>query len=401
MRQYAYPGQGIQNYFKDWDGFASDLYSGDFGNFMRKGNFSDAWKSVKDEVTVLPNDSMKVEMLHSFVKHNIEWNDEKRFVPQESFNKVYKQKKGNSADINLLLIGLLNEAGVKTYPMLIGTRSFGKPIEEYPIGDDYNYVIGYTEINGKPVLLDATDPLLGVNLIQLDALNGRGIVLDKKKPHWENIIAQTGIKQRVVNFDLDEDRTISGSMINVYKGYDAYIERHSGSSVEEFEKATKKYLTEEVQDIVVDSITRSNFRELNEPYKTNVKFKLQNAAGSVGDLMYINPTILADFRENPFKQKTRSFPVEIPYKQNRLLVVNFKIPTGFEVVDLPKNIKIALPDNDATFQYFISNNNNVIQASVKLNINRLQYATENYLPLKEFFDQVAAKLNEQIVLKKK
>ncbi len=401
LAQYAYPGQGVKNYLKDWDGFSRDLYSENFGNFTKKSNYGDAWKDIKDEVMSLPTDSAKIEKIHGFIKNKMDWNDEKNFFPQESLNKAYKQKKGSSADINLLLVALLNEAGIKTTPLILGTRSYGRAIESYPIIDDYNYVLAYTERDGKPVFLDATDPLLPVNMPRMDALNGRGCVLDKKKPYWIDIVAPASSIQRIVNFELNADRSISGNLIGVYKGYDALLERHLVGSVEEMEKATKKHFTQLAPDIQIDSITKTNLRELNEPYKTNVYFKLPDAAGSAGDIFYINPTLFADLKENPFKQKERSYPVNIPYKQSRQYVVNFKIPQGYEVVDLPKNIKLILPDNAASFQYFISNTGNLIQVSVKLNINRLQYAADNYSPLKNFFDQVAAKQNEQVVLKKK
>ena len=128
---------------------------------------------------------------------------------------------------------------------------------------------------------------------------------------------------------------------------------------------------------------------------------MQNAADGTGDLLYFNPTMFADYRTNPFKQKERSYPVDMPYKQSKQLLVTLKLPNGYTVSELPQNTKLVLPDNDASFQYIISNNNSVVQVSVKLNINRLEYAAENYKSLKLFFDQVAAKLNEPIVLKKK
>ena len=401
LAQYAYPGEGVKNYLKDWDGFSHDLYNENFGNFTRKSNYSDAWKDIKDIVSSLTTDSAKIEAIHSFVKNKMDWNDEKEFFPQESLNKAYKQKKGSSADMNLLLVALLNEAGIKTRPVILGTRSYGKAIESYPIIDDYNYVLAYTERDGKPIFLDATDPLLPVNMPRLDALNGRGCVLDKKKPYWIDIVAPGSTIQRVVNFELDGERAISGNLLSVYKGYDALIERHLAGNVEELEKATKKHFTELAPDIQIDSISKTNLRELNEPYKTNVHFKLTDAAGNTGNVFYINPTLFADYKENPFKQKERNYPVDIPYKQSRQYVLNFKIPPGYEVSDLPKNIKLVLPDNAASFQYVITNTGNIIQASVKLNINQLQYAAENYSTLKEFFDQVAAKQNEQVVLIKK
>ena len=403
LREYIFPGEPKRPYMKDWDGFTRELYDGNFGNYSRKKNYSDAWVALTStqDLSSLTTDSMKIETIHRFVKNNMDWNDEKEFYPQESMSKIFKQKKGNSADINMLLVALLNEAGIKAFPLILGTRSHGKPIEEYPLETQYNYLLCYTELNGKPIFLDATDPLLPVNMPRLDALNGRGVVMDKKNPHWIDIVAPTGTVQRIVKYELDNKRNISGSINTNYKGYDALIERHKAGSTEAFEKATKTYFTKILPDIQIDSITKTNLRELNEPYRTNVYFKLEDAAGSVGDVMYLTPTMFFDYRTNPFIQKERNYPIDIPYKQNQQLVVILKIPEDYIVTDMPKNIKLVLPGSDASFQYFINNTNNTVQATVKLNINRLQYSAENYKPLKDFFDQVAAKVNEPIVLKKK
>ena len=392
-----------KSFLKDWSGFTNDLYSLSFGNFTHKKNYIEAWNDLKkfENFETVSNDSLKIEIIYRFVKSRMDWNGEKSFFPQESLNKAYLQKKGNSADLNMLLIALLNEAGLKSFPLILSTRSHGKPIEEYPIIDQYNYLLSYTELNGRAILLDATDSLYTINMPRIDALNRRGVVLDKKKPHWIDIIPQTGITNRILTLEFDKNNNMSGNLQSRYKSYDALTERHNSLTQEKFDETIKKYFSDAQIDVKIDSASYINLKALDEPFNSAVYFKINDAVNVVGDIVYINPTVLFDYAKNPFKQKERKYPVDIPYPERKQFSVILKIPEGYEITDLPKSLKLTLIDDAATFQYAVSTTGQQVQYNIKLNINRLQYSAENYKPLKDFFDQVAAKVNEPIVLKKK
>jgi hypothetical protein len=59
-----------------------------------------------------------------------------------------------------------------------------------------------------------------------------------------------------------------------------------------------------------------------------------------------------------------------------------------------------MPDNYARFSYEISKNNNQIQLSYILDINKVVIENNYYDSLKDFFKELVNKNNEHIVLKK-
>jgi hypothetical protein len=118
-------------------------------------------------------------------------------------------------------------------------------------------------------------------------------------------------------------------------------------------------------------------------------------------LIYIKPSLKTDFDENPFKQPKREYPVEFPYPFKDQFILNLTIPTGYKVEELPKSVKVNLPDEGGTFQYLSSVKENVIQLIIKIQLDQLRFEPDDYVLVKEFFNQIATKSAEQVVLKKK
>jgi len=82
-------------------------------------------------------------------------------------------------------------------------------------------------------------------------------------------------------------------------------------------------------------------------------------------------------------------------------IITINLPAGYEIEELPKKATIFLPEMGGKFQYSISTNANSIKLISKVIQKQLFFEPEEYALIKEFYDLVAEKLGEQIVLKKK
>ena len=110
---------------------------------------------------------------------------------------------------------------------------------------------------------------------------------------------------------------------------------------------------------------------------------------------------MAKFKENPFKEETRNVPINFGYNIEEQYVLKLKIPKGFEVEDMPKPATINLPDKSGSFKFVVQKSGeNQIMVMSRLRVNQPTFSAEFYPYLKQFFDMVAEKQNEQIVLKK-
>jgi len=81
-------------------------------------------------------------------------------------------------------------------------------------------------------------------------------------------------------------------------------------------------------------------------------------------------------------------------------ISTYKIPAGYKVDALPKNINITMPDASISFRRFVAEQDGTIAVRYTINYKKWLYFKENYPDFHEFIKQMYQMMNEQIVLKK-
>ena len=120
------------------------------------------------------------------------------------------------------------------------------------------------------------------------------------------------------------------------------------------------------------------------------------------DIVYINPMFGEGWKNNPFKSAERYYPVEMPYTMDETYILTMDVPEGYTVDEIPKQMVVKLDEKEsALFEYRISQSGTTISLRSRLKVSRTLYANEEYENLREFFNLIVKKQNEQIVFKKK
>ena len=81
-------------------------------------------------------------------------------------------------------------------------------------------------------------------------------------------------------------------------------------------------------------------------------------------------------------------------------LINVKIPDGYSVESMPKPVSINMPDSMGSFKYNILVTANNLQLSATFEIGYARIASEDYKTLKDFYQKMIEKQNEQIVIVK-
>jgi hypothetical protein len=400
-----YEPNGIAHKFIDsWKNAAETLESEpSFGlQYKKKNRYSDSWKAVKPLLENVKTEQEKIDIIYDFVNEHVKWNEEFGFWCENDLNDAYVKGKGNSGQINLLMLALLREADIKAYPMLISTREHGKVWENYPLLQEFNHVLCLVEIGDKKIVLDGGSEFRPAGMIKSVSLVKRGWIIDGKNSRWEDIPATAN--NTIVTystFDLDEEGTLTGNITFSFQHY-AAVEHRNNYKKDSNEGDFKKSLIEFFPDIQIDSIKNTNMKELKQALKKQVFCKIPNAAMTSGDMIYLKPFVISNFDDNPFKTKERNFPVDMLYLVKEQSVLNLNLPKGYEVEFTPKNLIVNLLDKAGKAQYFCEvNQNSTLRANFTTQFNETSFSSNNYGPLRDFYGSVAAKLEEQIVLKKK
>jgi Domain of Unknown Function with PDB structure (DUF3857) len=365
-----------------------------------KNKYNEIWKSIKPILEKATTQEEKIRLCYDYFNKNITWIDDNFSIYiEETLEDAFKKKRANSGELNLMLIACLNEAGIKAHPMLISTRDNGLPYTSYPIRKQFNHLFCYIEDGKKSLFLDVGNIFRPMTCPRIPSLNGSGFVLDANNPRWVDIVAPLSSEAILVQCTLKEDGFLFGSFSESHEGYSAVDERSSIKDDNKNENIKKEW--EHVfSDIKLDSIKIINRDSTHLPFKRLISFTLPNAAVVSNDLIYLKPTLKTDFDESRFKQKKRNYPVDMPYPILSDYTLNLILPEGFSPEELPKDIKISLENDGGSYIYTCSHKENQIQLRVRVEIKKLHFPKKSYPALKDFFDIIAAKQAEQIVLKR-
>ena len=318
----------------------------------------------------------------------------------EHLEKISNKKKGGVADINLLLIAMLRTAGLQAEPVILSTRENGLVNDEFPVANQFNYVICKAIVNGKEVFLDASRPRMGFGKLHYDCYNGSARVVNDAATLINLNPERAAEESRTTIFIYNEGKGKWTGYVDKQLGYFAShdIRQKIGSTggVAVIEKDLKNELANE---LVVDSVRVDSLKDLDAPLTMHYIIRSENEGA---DIIYMNPVLGERYKQNPFKSADRQYPVEIPYRINRIYTMNMDIPEGYVVDEMPKPVRLALnKTNEGLFEYKISQAGGKLTVNYNLELKRAVFFPAEYAMLREFFTTVVAKLDEQVVFKKK
>ncbi|WP_394975245.1 DUF3857 domain-containing protein [uncultured Croceitalea sp.] len=392
-----FPNNPTKSYATTWESVAKTIYeSTNFGNQIgyRKYFKKDLEQLLLDKNT----DEEKITAIFSFVQDRMNFNSYIGKYTDEGVKEAYKKQSGSVADINLMLIAMLKEAGLKANPVLVSTRDNGVPL--FPTREGYNYVIASVELNGQNILMDACNKYTEPNLLPTSALNwsGRIIKEDGSSESIPIVPEKLSKKETFLNVNLLENGDISGKQRERYMFYNAYLFRNKNNSVSEDDYLDKKENNN--GGLEISNYNVKNKKVLGKPIVESFDFELESQADVIGDKIYMSPLLFHAEDENPFKLEKRNYPVDFVFPRSNRYVINITIPEGYKISYIPGTMNIALPDKMGRFTYQLVAKNNQIHVLSDVKINRAIFPATDYFALKEFYKNIVEKQTEQIVLSK-
>ncbi|MES2575155.1 MAG: DUF3857 domain-containing protein [Bacteroidota bacterium] len=393
----TYPNSAFKKYSTDWESVVKSIYNyEDFGPELNKTGYFE--EDVKKILSGLNTDSEKIAAILKYVKSNVKWNNHSAFFCIDGVKKAYKDKVGNTAEINLMLTAMLRFAGLDANPVLVSTRDNG--ITVFPSRVAFNCVIAAVETPEGLILLDATEKYSEPNILPLRDLNWIGRLIRKDGTSIEvDLMPKTlSMKATSMSVVLKSDGTAEGKTRNQFVNHEA-LEFRKGNLATNADSYLEK-LENKNNDIEISEYIRENDLDLSKPIIEKFTFKDTKDIEIINDKIYISPMLYLAVRENPFKQEVREYPIDFGYPKQERYNININIPEGFVVESIPQSVNIATVENIGTFKYAIANTANSIQIVIAKDINTAIVQADSYNVLKDFYQKMIDKQNEKIVLKK-
>ena len=397
--QFGVSGQR-HDYLGNWNIASDKLLKSEY--FSAALDNDNAWMSseMKAIVSDAHSNLEKIQKIYFYLRDHFTCTDFDSYYVYKTLKSVFKAKSGNVAEINLLLVAMLRHENLVADPMLLSTREHGFASETYPLIKKFNYVICAAKDENKLYYLDASRPYLGFAQLPVECYNGLARAINRDNLYVIRLDPDSLKEQKMTTVLIinDEKGQPSGSFQSTLGKIESYKLREKVNKKTErgfFNDIQTEYGSEvSIENTSIDSLTKLDF-----PVKVQYDFNIKSGSGT--DMIYFNPMMAEEWKENPFKSSDRKYPVEMPYTIDETYSLSMDIPDGYTVDELPKSARVSFNETEGSFEYLIQQSGTGIQLKSRIRLNKSVFQPDEYNTLREFFGFIVKKESEQIVFKKK
>ncbi|HET9825549.1 MAG TPA: DUF3857 domain-containing protein, partial [Chitinophagaceae bacterium] len=184
LSEYRFPDEPIEKKMKDWQMVSKEMIKDeDFGRPIAEDN---PW--VADELKNIQTgglaDEEKARNIFAYVRDHYTCIQDHGIFLSNNMNlkSIIKKRSGSVSDLNLLMISMLRQSGLTVSPVILCTKEQGRINAQYPMLEQFDYVICQVKINGHDYYLDASDRYLGFGRLESKCYNGMARVINDEAP---------------------------------------------------------------------------------------------------------------------------------------------------------------------------------------------------------------------------
>ncbi len=395
------PGAPRKNLTRNWPQIVRILMEDeDFGvqlkrNLPSTADLDAALKNAKNEYD-------KMVTIHNYVRKNMQWNEYYGIWALDGVRSAWKDKKGSTGEINLILINLLKDAGLHVQPMLVKKIDNGQINMQYPSFGDFDKVVAYVIIGNNFYIMDATDKYTPPTLIPRELIYSEGLAISKIETFewgWKHLnkVERTYNNLVYLNSTIDEKGKMNGSATISSTDYARLV--RLPKLAEGKDKFKEAYFTSTNDGAKVENLEFEN--EENDTLPLIQKFEFTKSVNNDGTYMYFTPNMFTGLEKNPFVAESRFSDVFYGANQKYTIIANFTIPDGYAFEELPKNMRMIMPDTSISFSKLSSVTDQTLSSRITIEFKKPFFTPEEYPDFHEFYKKLFELLNEAFVIKKK
>lgn len=397
LKSAQFPGTAKREYGMTWEQADRLILSHDqIGPKLNdKSKFKD--ELATSGIASIADKNERIGAAVLFLASHVAWDGTYSNIP-ELASTIAKKRSGSSADVNLMLINVLNDLGFKSYPVYLSTRRHGRlPI--HPSADAFNTFIVAVETNNGICYVDGTDPHGASNVLNpnLYVTNAR-MIGSKTKGSWVDLTKYANHRTNYqTTFSLSLDGKIDAEMMARYTKDSARELKNRYHNA----KDSLSYVQSLQQDygITINSIEMTGHNQYGDEVNSTVKYS--KTVETSDDHIYVTPFVFNPMGESPFKDENRDLPIELPYPMSVNYIVKMNIPDGYMVEELPKDYQVTVPDRSMTIKMSCTSTDDQVRISFTYTCKSMFYAAEAYAAVKKVYDMAYQSMNDIVVLKKK
>ncbi|MBT2623404.1 transglutaminase domain-containing protein [Chryseobacterium sp. ISL-6] len=381
----------LKLYSSSWDKIKDRLYENeDFGDELKRTKL--AKENMPAGILDLHSESEKADAIFKYVQKTFTWNKYSGVRTEDGIKKLLETKTGNAAEINLFLVMMLREAGLKADPLLISTVGNGMINLASPNVSNLNFVIATVKLGDNFHLYDATSKQSSIDMLPPRDWNGLGILLSKDKVQQISMTnAKPSFSYLTAVAKMNEDGGISGTYSDKDTG------SYAMSAKESYDDNMEKYKKQYKDNFSIDFTNIDSKVLENGDFESTMNFTSENLIDRIGKKMIMNPMLFLNKNSNEFDQtEERKYPIDFISGYTKAKKVIFEIPEGYVIEEMPKNKKIVTDDKEIEYSYMAEQKGNKLEVTSTTKVLSPDYPKEYYPAFKQIWG-VASKSENQVI----
>jgi len=316
---------------------------------------------------------------------------------EDKFSNLMDNRYGSATAKNLLLTALLQKAGFKAHPLLIGTRGFCKFNPAHVQLNQFNHLVCYVNLKIREYLLDAGNRAVAFPYVPASDRIRSGLLIDAEASRPISLLPPPKRKsstQLKANINLREDGSAACSTFICVQGYEnARYDDYLLDTISQQQIATDILDEFELNYDVEEAVSRY-FPE-GDSLSIKLVIEIPEFASALGDHMLISP-FLIPLVNNPFKSEERQYPIDFQYEFTRYHEITINLPENMIVGDLPDKINRNTDCGKYTRSFLTTGNS--IAAILYFKLNKETFLPSEYPGVKEMFDEITETSKDEIAV---
>ncbi len=342
-------------------------------------------RKLPENILSIKNKLTKAKAIYKYIQKSLFWDKTNRSLREIDIKNVFKEKNGSADALNLILYNSLKASGLETNIVVLSTRENGLITKVYPNVKDFNYLVVKLNIDDKTYLLDVTEKTLPFGQLPFRCLNGEGRVLDiAEESYWIDVSSGLPSFEHIkLDLTLEDDFKLKGDLTIISDGYFSSDVRDilKNNPFEQYQNNFQNLFP----NLSLKNFSLKNQHELEEKLIQNFEVTFNS---EIDNRMLYSPFVLKNIVENPFTLKERKYPVNFGYPRTYAYSVSIKLPNKYKVNNLPENKNVKLSNSGGGYLLKVSQEDNKILLFSELSFNKHIYFPNEYVELRDFYDEV-------------
>ena len=352
-------------------------------------------RKLYDRVQQIRNRSFELSKTVQEVKRDKE-------KPTENVEDVWKRGYGNVTTLNWLYLALVRAAGFEAYGCWISDRReyFFRSDTMQSAKLDRNVVL--VKLAGKDLYFDPGEEFTPFGTLYWTLTGVEGLRLDKDGGTWIRTTIPESSESKIehkAKLKLSEAGDLEGRVTVTYTGLDAMRYRFEALHLDDV--ARKKLLEDDVRSQIAataeaELTNQPDWKSSEAPLIAQFSLKVSGWSSNAGRRVILPVGLFAASEKHMFEHAHRVHPIYFQYPYAKADDISIELPLNRQVNALPKTQD--MDGKVVTYSLRAESDKQELHLIRRLNVDILLLDVKYYESLRDFFQQIRAADEEQILL---